>query len=288
MPLAGLLLLAPNPLLSQGASQVAREQLRADAQSKIKTLSGRFAEILSPTDRERQLRAGCSLNCGAVADAATGKTVDDELDDIAIAKGVELDQVSAEIQSLIDRYIVRTVRTSDPNLDSESVTKDLRQILQNAESQPPAAFVLRSPKSRTLLVFYNVLKGGNIGSSTVLSAYTAGATCLKLADSTGGDMDGYLNLEVKELHPPKANEIWLLVSGQMSGANGPNIRMRVVAYDGKKFRTVWMPANQWGEFTTRVTQDGFTVDGDYYQSSQHRHEGYFLAPDGLYLKRPAE
>jgi len=37
------------------------------------------------------------------------------------------------------------------------------------------------------------------------------------------------------------DETWLLVWGQATGANGPNIKMGVYAYDGKKFRTTWCP-----------------------------------------------
>jgi hypothetical protein len=288
LTLAWLLLFVPNLLLSQGTNQMVRNQLRADAQSKIKTLSGRFAEILAPADRENRLRADCKSNCGAVADAATGKTAGDELDDIAIAKDAALDRVIAEIQMSLDDYIVRTVRTTDSNLNSASVSEELGLILQDEAVQPPAAFVLRSPKGNSLLVFYGLNRGMSPTSTTVLRAYVADAESLRLSDSIGTDMNDYVNLEVKELHSPKSDEIWLLVSGQMIGANGPNIRMRVFAYDGRKFRAVWMPANQWGEFTTRVTQDGFTVDGDYYRSSQHRHEAYHLAPDGLYLRRPGE
>jgi hypothetical protein len=282
-----LLLFVSSTLLSQVTSQVARDRQRVTVQNRIKTLRERFAAILAPTDREKQLRADCSSNCAAVADEATGKTVGDELDDITIAQSAALDRVIAEIQRSLDDYIVRTVRTTDSTLNSASVAKALGLILQDEAVQPPAAFVLRSPKGNSLLVLYG-LERGMSPTTTTLLAYMAGAKGLRLSDSTGADMDDYSNLEVKELHSPKPDEIWLLVSGQMNGANGPNIRMRVFAYDGRKFRTVWMPANQWGNFTTRITQDGFTVGGDYYRSSRHRHEAYYLAPDGLYLKAPGE
>jgi hypothetical protein len=288
MQLAGLLFLSSNLLLSQAASQMAREERRTDTQRKIKTLSGRFAEILAPTDRERQLQADCHLNCAAVADTATGKTVAQELDEIANAHNTALDRVIAEVETSLDDYIVKTVRITDPNLASASAADDLGLILQDEAVQPPAAFILRSPKGNSLLVFYGLNRGMSLTSTSVLRVYAAGANGLRLSDSTSADMDDYGNLEVRELHSPKTGEIWLLVSGQMMGANGPNIRMRVVACDGKKFRNIWMPANQWGWFTNRVTQDGFTVDGDYYRSNRHRHEAYFLAPDGLYLKRPGQ
>lgn len=260
--------------------------MRADAQSKIKTLCGRIQEILAPTDREERLRADCNLNCAAVADTASGRTVSEELDAIANAKSAALDRVKVEIEKSLDDYIEHTTQTSDPNLDSAALAKDLRLILQGEAAHPPTTFVLRSPKGSSLLVFYGLQTGSS--TSTTLRAFISGAKSLELSDSTGSDMDDYGNLEVKELPSPGADEIWLLVSGQRYGANGPNIRMRVFAYDGRKFRTMWMPANQWGWFTTRVTQGGFTVEGDYYRSNQHRHEAYVLTPDGVYMKQPPE
>jgi hypothetical protein len=216
-----------------------------------------------------------------------GLTVSEELDDLWSAKRAELDKVSTAIQGSVDNFILRTVLTSDPNLDRESIANDLRQILSSVEDQPPATFVLRSRKGRALLVFYNIQKGfmGDRSTTTVLKAYDGVGASLNISDSTGRDMDGYARLDVKELHSPVPDEIWLLVSGQMTGANGPNIRMRVFAFDGAKFRTIWMPANVWGAFSTRVTPDGFTVDGQLYRSDQQRHDAYILATDGLYLKR---
>ena len=65
--------------------------------------------------------------------------------------------------------------------------------------------------------------------------------------------------------------------------SGPNIRMRVYAYDGRKFRTMWMPANVWGTFTISLTESGFKVSGPYYHENKERHDTYTVAPDGLYL-----
>jgi hypothetical protein len=37
-----------------------------------------------------------------------------------------------------------------------------------------------------------------------------------------------------------------------------------------------------GAFTVQVTERGFTVDGSYYREGGVRHDGYFLALDGVY------
>jgi hypothetical protein len=63
---------------------------------------------------------------------------------------------------------------------------------------------------------------------------------------------------------------------------GPNIRMRIYAYNGTEFRTVWAPENVWGSFTVQVTERGFRVDGDYYRELRERHDSYCLSPNEVY------
>ena len=140
-----------------------------------------------------------------------------------------------------------------------------------------------------MIVAYNQHKGrlmGERSTSMTLRAYNKTATGVKLTDVTGEAMDGYGDISVKELHSPVPGGIWLLVWGQMTGANGPNVRMRVYAYDGGKFRTIWMPANVWGNFAVTITDSGFTLDGPYYREGGERHDTYTAASDGLYLLPP--
>jgi hypothetical protein len=165
------------------------------------------------------------------------------------------------------------------------VVDELSQILSGVINQPTTVFVLTSSRGRTLLVFYNVQYGtiGDDSSYAVLTAFNAGAKSLTVSNSSGRDMNGYGDIAVQELPSPVKGEIWLLISGYMTGANGPNCRMRAFAYDGTNFRTVWAPANIWGTFTTDLTSDGFVVSGEYYRSSQQRHDRYHLASDTIYL-----
>jgi len=120
-------------------------------------------------------------------------------------------------------------------------------------------------------------------TSVVLRAYRATDKGLRVGDAAGADMNGYASVSVKQLASPMPGETWLLVWGQATGANGPNIRMRGYAFDGKKFRTVWMPANEWGNFTIHIDPNGFTIDGESYRSSKKRHDVFVVASDGFYL-----
>ncbi len=197
-----------------------------------------------------------------------------------------LADVAAKTQREIDNYIIHSVNPRHPQLDRESIVKDLVKILGDRADATPSAFVLDSPDGRTLIVAYEFGAGVMMGPGSsffTLRAYRATETTLKLINTAGEDMNNYLNLSVEKLPSPAPGQLWLLVWGQASGANGPNIRMRGYAFDGKKFKTVWMPANEWGNFTIRVNASGFTIDGEYYRNGKKRHDAFTMAPDGFYL-----
>lgn len=206
-----------------------------------------------------------------------------KFDQLLMLTPSEMDYVISQIQREVDAYLARAV---DPNhFDRESVEQRLKQILVHAYYDPPSAFVLNSAKGRSLVVVYALSKGTLMGpraTSVTLRAYNAAGERFELADLTGDNLDGYGSVTVKELHSPVSGEMPLLVWGKMTGANGPNIRMRIYTYDGRKFRPTWMPENVWGGFAVQVTEHGFTVDGDYYREDHARHDTYFLAEDGLY------
>jgi hypothetical protein len=272
------LILVSSLSFGQTADQV-REQVRTETEKRITNLNKKFDELLAITPSEKELRAACAVNCAS-------PPVQDGLRNAAVKRMATLDAVVSQIHREVDAYIARTVDGKHLDLDRKSVEQGLKQILVQEYDEPAFAFVLNSARGRSLIVAYALHKGlmmGERATSVTLRAYKTTDIGVELADFTGDDMAGYGNVSVKELHSPVPDETWLLVLGYMTGANGPNVRMRVYAYNGTKFRTMWMPENVWGAFTIRVTDHGFTVDGSYYREGQERHDRYFLAPDGLYL-----
>lgn len=200
-------------------------------------------------------------------------------------------RIGAEIQRCVDSYVMTLPATPTEGLNSEFVDSQLAQLL-SGEATTPRAFVLDSGQHRALLVYDNLDAGP--GAATVsyaaLAAFNVEGQKLTLSDSTASAMDGYGRIDIKELPSPVRGEIWLLISGYAYGANGPNCRMRVYAYDGKRFVTQWLPANMWGNFTIRVTPNGFFVIGDYYvlpngahYRATHLYEHFQTSTDGLYL-----
>jgi len=281
---AALTLVACGLLVAQNANQRLDPQVDR-TERKVRDLARGFTEILAPTPLESRLRAKCALNCSAELDPEKGITVGQELENILARKQAQMARVGAEIQDSVNGYIMSSVSASDETLHRVSVIENLSHILSGVAEEPPISFVIDSGEIRALLIFDNIQNGtiGDRSSYAALTAFNVDGPNLTLADSTGGDMDGYGRIDVKELPSPVQGEIWLLFSGYGTGSNGPLCRMRVFAYDGKRFRTVWAPANVWGAFTTQVTSHGFVVRGDYYRSAGHRYDRYHLAPDGVYL-----
>jgi hypothetical protein len=234
-----------------------RQPIAAETEHRITNLSKRFDELIVSKPGESR--------------------------EAAAKRVAAMDEVASQIHGEVDAYLARVV---DPNrADRQRIEQDLHRILAHLCDTPPSVFVLDTAKSRSWVAAYGLRKGALVGehaTSVTLRAYSVTDRGVRLAAFTGDDLDGYANLAVQELHSPVPDEVWLLVWGQMTGANGPNIRMRIYACDGKKFRTVWMPENIWGTFTVRVTDQGFTVDGEYYREAKARHDAYQLAPDGLY------
>lgn len=191
------------------------------------------------------------------------------------------------MQSTVRDFVVRAVDPRSRSLNRAAILDNLQQILKSVEAQPPEAFVLDTGQARTLLVFDSLREGlmaaGQHSTSVSLSAFEANGSKVRFAGATDCGMDGYVNVRTLRLEPPVRNEIWLLFYGQVSGANGPNVRMRIVAYGENGFRVVWMPANAWGTFNIRLTQGGFRIDGTYYRPERPRHEEYQVAREGVYL-----
>ncbi|MCE5310967.1 MAG: hypothetical protein LLG20_25270 [Acidobacteriales bacterium] len=198
-----------------------------------------------------------------------------------------MNAVASQIHKEIDAYVASAVRPG--RVDPSAVQQGLKWILGTAGDGSPAAFVIDGDAPPSLIVAYTVLKGTLMGqgaTSVTLRAYTASQGEYRFAATTGEDMDGYTDISLAKLHSPVPQKIWLLLSGRMTGANGPNIRMRLYAYDGTRFQTVWAPENAWGTFTVRVTNRGFTIDGEYYRTNKTRCDAYFLAEDGVYRVFP--
>jgi len=257
-------------------------ELESDTATRVARLNKRFGELLRPTAIEKLWVEACKVNCANASSQIR--------DGSARAREQwikAMNAVASQIHGEIDAYIAGTVRPG--HVAPRAVRQGLKRILGTATDGSPSVFVIAGDDSPSFIVVYTLRKGTLMGpgaTSVTLRAYTPSQGKYRFAAATGEDMDGYADISLAKLHSPSPHGIWLLLSGRMTGANGPNIRMRLYSYDATGFRLVWAPENEWGTFTISVTDRGFAVDGDYYRKNKMRHDVYLLAEDGVYRVLP--
>ena len=156
---------------------------------------------------------------------------------------------------------------------------------QNNNVVDSFAHILNSPSGRRLVVAYMLVRGGNAvnDSSVTLRGYHVENGSFHLAASTGSDLDGH-GLFVRELQSSVPQERWILAWGPRSGFNGNKVRMRIYAYNGNSFRTVWSPPDT---LNATISTSIDHLDENRYFVTQHppyylRNE-YTLTPDGVRL-----
>jgi hypothetical protein len=260
--LLSILVLAACLCAGQAAVETPETPVSA-AKNRVNALAGEIGQLLSRTPAEQKLPVPQWL--------------------------AAMDALIVQIHAEVDRYVIRRAHPGKLDSDRRRIENDLRIILSSATEMPPIVFSLHSDDGDTLIVNYALRKGIMMGpgaTSVRLRSYRAKGNRIELSAWTGSDMDGYQTISVKQLHPPTASESWILMLGYMSGANGPNSRMRIYARNSGKFRTMWMPANEWRNVTVRLTDFGFSVEGAYYREIKNKRETYNLGSDGVYVVRP--
>lgn len=241
----------------------------ADANEKMK-------ELKELTPIEETLMQVCRHNC---ADASP--QLQKESETARVHREAAIDRLISQINGDIDAYIFRSVDPKDIN--PRVLRQSLNRIL--ADVCLPPIFISTSTEGHSLILAYTLSKAGRMGrqgTAVTVRAYNLVDQHFELSDYTGSDMDGNGGVSVKELGTPIQGQIWLIASGYMTGANGPDSLMRVYAYDGKKFKAMWSPRDVWGSFAITITNQGFNVDGEYYRSSKKRHDKYSLSENGVH------
>jgi hypothetical protein len=252
------LLLTAAPCFAQSPS---REVLVTSTQRQIQILNERFRKIV------------------------------DDTSSTPVEMMAALEQTAESIHAQVDQF-VRGAVADDGRVDVERLQNGLRAILPNPD-EPRLIYEGKAGDGRYLIAAYAIYKGGIHGSgatSVTLRGYTVKGNTVRLSDVAGSNMDGYRLLSARQVRPmvtnpaaPPVGKTYLLLSGNFTGANGPNNRIRLYAYDGKKFEAIWMPENVWGTFSIQATNSGFVIDGDYYRGGP-RNDEYTLSEDTVTLR----
>lgn len=147
---------------------------------------------------------------------------------------------------------------------------------------------------QTAFASFVALYGGSGApeSKTWIWAFRRRDGRFEAADRTGEDLEG-CGLFVEPIPAGRPGETWLLAWGPVFGANQSPIRMRVYAFDGARFETIWSPPDR---LQGKVWLNGDALEVSYLDPAQYyerreppyfRHEGFALTAEGLVEARSA-
>jgi len=202
---------------------------------------------------------------------------------IADKMQIQLDAISAAASEAVDAFLIRTVDLKSPAASSVQVENDLRAVLP--EFGEPRVFIGATKAGPYLIaVFGFAISGGD--SSITVRAYKWTTRGLALAGVSEKTMNGHAGIQTFRVPTDQPGETCLLLSGFKINANGPRNRMRLYSFDGNTLRTLWMPADAWGDFKITVSDHYFTVTGMYYRDDRLRHDTYVVGDGTITEVRP--
>ena len=263
------------------------EQIESETATRIEGLDEKFGVLMEPTESGKLWGEAC----GHVGCHTAAPGVREEAERAGVERDKAMDAVASQIHREIDAYIGRAVRPD--RFEPAAVVQSVKRILGKTAWGPTSAFVISVGGTPSLVVAYTLSKGGRMGAGTTsvtVRLYAVAEGSFRLVASAGGDMDGCADVSLVQLHSPIPSQMWVLLTGRLTGANGPHNEMQVYAYDGARFRSVWAD-DHWGDFTVLATDRGFTVEGPYYTAASGidggvRHDVYYLAEDGVHRVSP--
>lgn len=271
----------PQTAMRQTSAPAIEEASRASA-ARVEQLASRFAALLAPTADERAYGDACARDC-----SGAGATLRAAAERDGARRRAAMNALAIQIHREVDRFIVDNIHSSV--VGRLELEKILERVLGAAlVSHPPVVFVSGPDGQRRLAISYTLSKGGAMGpggTSVTLRMFRERAGRFVFADASGTELDGHTDVSTTVLRPSRTNEDWFLLSGLMTGANGPNTGIGVFRFDGRRFRTAWRAENVWGRFTVSVHDGGFTVEGENYPTGERRRDEYVLTRDGVRKKQ---
>jgi hypothetical protein len=189
----------------------------------------------------------------------------------------EMDDVTRQLRVEVDAYIEQVV---DPRDAPSQIAGRLQRLLRRAPhpdyGDGPFAEASDFAAGHALTIAYTIVRRPHHDSAAI-RGYLEKAGRFELTATAGEDFAGF-NMFRRELSSRIPGELWLMAWGQAHTANGSIVRLRVYAFDGRAFRTVWSPEDL---FNARVTfhDRGFAID--HYQRPHDVRDEYLVTPDGV-------
>jgi hypothetical protein len=154
------------------------------------------------------------------------------------------EQATTDLFTHVDAYISDSFNAGTASPESIKNGLDRLLVARRTDSYNDGAFAkfvdLRA--GRFLLSTVELWRGGGAINESAfrLSAYSAVQEVFTRQASTGSEMDGF-GVLTNTLPSPVPGESWIICHGALYGYNGTKVRVRIYAFDGTSFRTIFQP-----------------------------------------------
>ncbi len=195
---------------------------------------------------------------------------------------------SSGLSSVVSSAISALNKT---NGDLKSLILDLRQIdyagfiaalskmgvskrgdTDDTDADPPFAISQKLPTGEVVITLNQFEVAGLAipGGLVIIQAFRKENGSYVLADQTGDDLFLVDARKLEPLNSGPANELWLLVQGQVKGYMGDLERARIYSFDGSHFTEEWKPEDRI-DLATKIS--GTQIDARYLSEKIYRFGG---------------
>jgi hypothetical protein len=219
------------------------------------------------------------------------------------------DQVTQQLLGEIDGFISDNFQPSTATAAQVKTGLDSLLGYKAGDVMRDVSFSVGLPRGRFLIAGIELWRGGGNFAEDAVSfrAYRRSGDKFALVAHTedlhSSDAENpYLYCFYGEALPnaPAVGEFWFMASADVNDQAPPMVAIRLLAFDGEKFRAVWAPRDvmavsvvtEGAESAVQFTSGGFTVNklSDPTGMAAHSptvviHEQYTLAADGPHMVR---
>jgi hypothetical protein len=170
------------------------------------------------------------------------------------------DDLTRRLLDEVDAYIADSFDASSATAAQVKAGLDALLGIKEGGLTNQFAFTANLPSGHFLIVGVELLRGGQAISEDAISfrAYEQAGKSYRLVSSTANLSDSSLvALHALALpSPPIAGQFWIMAWADVPPRSPFTIAMRLYAFDGKEFRTVWAP----GEIISESINNAVSLD----------------------------
>ena len=212
------------------------------------------------------------------------------------------DETTKALLGKIDGFISDSFAPSTATADQVKAGLDSLLGYKTGDVMRDVSFSVSLTRGRFLIAGIELWRGGGNFAEDAVSfrAYQRSGDKFALVAHTedlhSSDAENpYLYCFYSEAlpNPPAVGEFWFMASAGVNDQAPPMVAIRLFAFDGEKFRTVWVSKNVMAagpDSAVQLTSSGFTVNklfdptgGAPHSPTVVIHEQYTLAADGPHL-----